>query len=116
VATGATDDQIAKWIGKNAKKRPRTEIIAWNNQQRHMRLRGLVPTIHEYGRTTSRSSCRATASFTTGSMCTTWRSNGSDHATNAPSSWCNAPARPVVFADSAGSRQIKQRADKSQHG
>jgi len=40
-------------IGKNAKKRPRTEIIAWNNQQRDMRLSGLLPTIHEYGRTTS---------------------------------------------------------------
>ena len=38
MATGATDDEIATWFGKNAKKRPRTEIIAWNNQQRDMRL------------------------------------------------------------------------------
>ena len=31
VATGATDDEIAAWIENNAKKRPRAEIIAWNN-------------------------------------------------------------------------------------
>src|SRR5882757_996730 len=30
VATGASDVEIARWIGKNARKRPRTEIIAWN--------------------------------------------------------------------------------------
>ena len=48
VATGATDDQIATWIGKNAQKRPRTEIIAWNNQQRDMRLSDLPPKIQEY--------------------------------------------------------------------
>ena len=48
VATGATDDQIATWIGRNAKKRPRWEIIAWNNQQRDMRLSDLPPEIQEY--------------------------------------------------------------------
>jgi hypothetical protein len=48
VATGATDDEIAAWIGKNAKKRPRREIIAWNNQQRDMRLSDLPPEIQEY--------------------------------------------------------------------
>src|SRR5437016_11790005 len=31
VATGATDDEIATWIGKHAKNRLRAEIIAWNN-------------------------------------------------------------------------------------
>src|SRR5437867_9151844 len=30
VATGATDAEIATWIAKHAKKRPRAEIIAWN--------------------------------------------------------------------------------------
>ena len=35
-------------LGKNAKKRPRTEIIAWNNQQRDMRLSDLPPRIQEY--------------------------------------------------------------------
>jgi len=33
VASGATDDEIAVWIEKNAKKRPRAEIIAWNKQR-----------------------------------------------------------------------------------
>ena len=48
VATGATDDEIATWIGRNAKKRPRREIIAWNNQQRDMRLSDLSPELQEY--------------------------------------------------------------------
>jgi hypothetical protein len=41
VATGATDDEIAVWIGKNAKPRSRGEIIAWSNQQRDLRLSDL---------------------------------------------------------------------------
>lgn len=48
VASGATDDQIAEWIGKNAKKRPRTEIIAWNNGQRDLHLSDLPPDLQEY--------------------------------------------------------------------
>jgi hypothetical protein len=48
VATGATDDEIASWIGEHAKKRPRTEIIAWNNQQRDLRLSDLSPELQEY--------------------------------------------------------------------
>ena len=31
VATGATDAEIAAWIEKTAKSRPRIEIIHWNN-------------------------------------------------------------------------------------
>src|SRR5881275_1993117 len=38
VSTGATDEELAAWIGKNAKKRPRAEIIAWNNKERDMHL------------------------------------------------------------------------------
>jgi hypothetical protein len=48
VATGATDDEIASWIGEHAKKRPRSEIIAWNNQQRDMHLKDLSPELQEY--------------------------------------------------------------------
>ena len=48
VATGATDDEIAAWIGKQAKKRSRTEIIAWNNKQRDLRLSDLPSKIQEY--------------------------------------------------------------------
>jgi len=41
VASGATDDEIAAWIGENAKPRSRAEIIAWSNQQRDLRLSDL---------------------------------------------------------------------------
>lgn len=41
LATGATDDEVATWIGEHAKDRPREEIIAWNNQQRDLRLSDL---------------------------------------------------------------------------
>jgi hypothetical protein len=48
VATGATDDEIAGWIGKHAKNRPRIEIITWNNKQRDLRLSELSPELQEY--------------------------------------------------------------------
>ena len=48
VATGATDDEIAAWIGKHAKKRPRIKVIAWNNEQRDLRLSELSPELQEY--------------------------------------------------------------------
>lgn len=48
VATGATDEEIAAWINKHAKKRSRPEIIAWNNKQRDLRLSDLSLEIQEY--------------------------------------------------------------------
>jgi hypothetical protein len=48
VATGATDDEIADWVGQHAKKRSRVEIIAWNNQQRDLRLSDLPPETQEF--------------------------------------------------------------------
>jgi hypothetical protein len=48
VATGAVDDEIADWIGKHSKARPRGELIAWNNQQRDLRLSDLPREIQEY--------------------------------------------------------------------
>ena len=48
VASGATDDEIAAWIEKNAKKRPRAEIVAWNNKERDLRLSDLPPELQEY--------------------------------------------------------------------
>ena len=48
VATGASDDAVAAWISKRAKKRPRAEIIAWNNKQREMRLSDLPAELQEY--------------------------------------------------------------------
>jgi hypothetical protein len=48
VATGATDEKITAWIGEHAKKRPRTEIIAWNNKERDLRLSELPLELQEY--------------------------------------------------------------------
>ena len=48
VATGANDTEVADWITANAKKRPRVEIIQWNNQQRETRLSDLSPDTQEF--------------------------------------------------------------------
>ena len=48
VASGATDDEIATWIGEHAKKRPRIEIIIWNNKLRDQRLSDLSAETQEY--------------------------------------------------------------------
>lgn len=48
VATGATDGEIATWIGKHAKKRPRIKIIEWNNKERDLRLSDLPAETQEY--------------------------------------------------------------------
>jgi len=48
VATGATDEEIAAWIEKNAKKRSRAEIVAWNNKERDLRLSDLPPELQEF--------------------------------------------------------------------
>jgi hypothetical protein len=48
VATGATDDEVAAWIGHHAEKRSRVEIIVWNNKQRDLRLSDLAPEIQEF--------------------------------------------------------------------
>lgn len=48
VASGATDDEIVTWIGEHAQKRPRTEIIAWNNKLRDQRLCELSSELQEY--------------------------------------------------------------------
>ena len=38
VATGATDEQVAAWIGEHAKKRPPAEIEAWNKREGAVQL------------------------------------------------------------------------------
>ena len=48
VASGATDDELAAWIEKNAKKRPRAEIVAWNNRERDLRLSDLPAELQVY--------------------------------------------------------------------
>lgn len=48
VATGATDEQVAEWVEKEAKQRWRTEIILWNNYMRDLRLSDLAPELQEF--------------------------------------------------------------------
>ena len=48
VVTGATDEEIAAWIGEHAKKRPRADIVVWNNRERDLRLSDLSPELQEY--------------------------------------------------------------------
>ncbi len=48
VATGATDDEVAAWITKNAKARPAIELIRWNNEWRGKRLSELADNLQEY--------------------------------------------------------------------
>ncbi|MDQ8183327.1 DUF5069 domain-containing protein [Pelagicoccus sp. SDUM812005] len=37
VATGASDEEVAKWIQENSKVTEKREIIAWNNKMRYTR-------------------------------------------------------------------------------
>lgn len=48
VATGAHDEQVAKWIEETAKKRPRVEIIKWNNDWRYRRISEMPDPIQEF--------------------------------------------------------------------
>jgi hypothetical protein len=48
VATGATDEEVAAWIGEHSRQRPRAEIIAWNNQERDIRLSDLPSELQEF--------------------------------------------------------------------
>ncbi len=47
VETGASDEEVAAWIDKNARQRPRQEIVVWNNRQRDARLSDLPPELQE---------------------------------------------------------------------
>ena len=48
VATGATDKEVADWIGEHAKKRSRADIVVWNNRERDLRMSDLGPELQEY--------------------------------------------------------------------
>lgn len=48
VATGADDEAVAKWIEEHATKRPRIEIIKWNNDLRYKRLGEMPDRIQEF--------------------------------------------------------------------
>jgi hypothetical protein len=48
VASGASDEAVAEWIEQSAKRRPRTEIIKWNNEWRYKRLSEMPDAIQEF--------------------------------------------------------------------
>jgi hypothetical protein len=48
VATGATDDEIGKWIGTHAKQGSRAEVVQWNNKERDTRLSDLPLETQEF--------------------------------------------------------------------
>ena len=48
VASGATDEEVASWIGEHGRKRSRADIIIWNNRERDLRLSDLSPELQEY--------------------------------------------------------------------
>lgn len=43
VAGGATDAEVATWIGQHSKIKEQAEIVAWNNKLRYMRLCDMPP-------------------------------------------------------------------------
>jgi Domain of unknown function (DUF5069) len=48
VASGASDEEVAKWIEHKAKQRPRVQIIKWNNDWRYKRLSEMPDPIQEF--------------------------------------------------------------------
>jgi hypothetical protein len=48
VATGVSDEEVAKWIERKAKPRPRIEVIKWNNEWRYKRLLEMPDAIQEF--------------------------------------------------------------------
>jgi hypothetical protein len=38
VATGATDEELARWVGEHSKIADPDEVVKWNNRMRDMRL------------------------------------------------------------------------------
>ena len=48
VATGADDEAVAKWIEEHATKRPRIEIIKWNNELRYKRISEIPDKMQEF--------------------------------------------------------------------
>lgn len=48
VATGADDEAVGKWIEEHAKKRPRIEIIRWNNDLRYKRISECPDMLQEF--------------------------------------------------------------------
>ena len=48
IETGADDNAVAAWIEGHATRRPRIEVIKWNNQMREKRLGDMPENVQEY--------------------------------------------------------------------
>lgn len=48
VATGATDAEVADWIVANARSRPLSEVIQWNNDLRGRRIADMPAELQEF--------------------------------------------------------------------
>jgi hypothetical protein len=48
VATGADDKAVGEWIEAHATKRPRVEIVKWNNDLRYKRISELPDKLQEF--------------------------------------------------------------------
>jgi hypothetical protein len=48
VATGASDDEVDRWIRENATQTDGAAVIKWNNEMRCLRLSELSPEVQEY--------------------------------------------------------------------
>jgi len=48
VATGATDSELADWIGKHSKVQNPDDVLKWNNKMRDMRLSEMTLHAQEY--------------------------------------------------------------------
>lgn len=40
-ATGASDDEVGKWIQQHAKQKEKLDVVKWNNQQRYATIKEL---------------------------------------------------------------------------
>lgn len=47
VATGATDEEVGRWVEQHARSRPKIEIVRWNTEMRHKRLSEMPDKIQE---------------------------------------------------------------------
>jgi Domain of unknown function (DUF5069) len=48
VATGASDEEVDRWIRENATQKDRKAIIKWNNEMHSLRLSDLSEQVQEY--------------------------------------------------------------------
>ena len=48
VATGATDEEVDRWVRENAMQKDSKAIIKWNNEMRCLRLNELSEQVQEY--------------------------------------------------------------------